>query len=102
MSAILILTTCGSREEADRIAEALVGERLAACVQIEAIESVYRWEDAVERTREWRLQIKTTAARAPETEARIAALHSYALPEIARLPIEGSAAYLDWIAEAVG
>lgn len=94
----LLLTTVGDRAEAERIADALVAERLAACVQIEAIRSVYRWRGKIERAEEYRLQIKTTAALSAATEARIMALHSYDLPEIVRIGIEGSAAYLAWIA----
>lgn len=97
MSAVLILTTTGNRAEADRIATALVGERLAACVQIEAVESVYRWRGAVETADEWRLQIKTRAGQAGDVETRIKALHGYDLPEIVVVPIGGSAEYLAWI-----
>lgn len=101
--AILILSTCGSREEADRIALALIEERLAACVQISAIESWYRWQGKIEHAPEQRLHIKTMAAWAEAVTARITALHSYEVPEIVVMPITGgSADYLAWIADAVG
>jgi periplasmic divalent cation tolerance protein len=100
--AVLILSTCGSREEADRIARALVEERLAACVQVSAIESWYRWQGKTEHAPEQRLHIKTIAALAETVTARIAALHSYDVPEIIVVPITGgSADYLAWITDSV-
>ena len=100
--AVLILCTAGTRDEAEMIAAALVEEKLAACVQIAAVESWYRWQGKIEHAHEQRLHIKTSADLAPEVEARIRALHSYDLPEIVTIPIGGSAAYLAWIAENVG
>lgn len=100
--AILILATCATHDEAGRIAEALVTEQLAACVQLSPIESWYRWADKVEHQPETRLHIKTIAARAAQVEARIRALHSYELPEIVHIPIAGgSADYLGWIESSV-
>jgi periplasmic divalent cation tolerance protein len=101
-AAVLILCTAGSKQEAETIARTLVEERLAACVQISAIESWYRWQGAIEHAPEQRLHIKTSAALSGAVEARITALHSYDLPEIVTLPIGGSADYLAWIAENVG
>lgn len=101
-SAVLILSTASTHDEAGRIAEALVTERLAACVQLSPIESWYRWEGKIEHAPETRLHIKTTADRADQVRDRIRALHSYEVPEIIVLPIAaGTADYLDWIAEAV-
>jgi len=98
VTAILILSTAPTRAEAERIAEALVAEKLAACVQLSPIDSIYRWEGAIERAPEVRLAIKTRAELAATVEARITALHSYDVPEIVMLPISGgSSAYLDWI-----
>jgi periplasmic divalent cation tolerance protein len=100
---IVVITSCGSAEEADRIAEALVAERLAACVQILPMRSVYRWQGAIERAEEWQLQIKTRAALADRVEARIRALHGYDLPEIIALPVSaGSADYVDWVEAETG
>lgn len=99
---VVITTSLATRDEAHRIAAALIEERLAACVQIAPIESHYRWEGRVEHASELLLTIKTSAARAPAAEARIAALHSYALPEILVTPMAGgSKTYLDWIAQEV-
>jgi periplasmic divalent cation tolerance protein len=97
----VILATAGGREEADRIAEALVGRRLAACVQLTEIASTYRWEGEVTEGAEWLMLIKTTAARYEAVEAAILELHTYDVPEIVQLPIvRGSAAYLAWVGEA--
>ncbi len=95
---VVVITSCGSRDEADRIAEALIGERLAACVQILPATSVYRWEGAIERAEEHVLHIKTRAELADRIGARVRALHSYDLPELLTLPVlGGSADYLGWI-----
>ena len=98
MTAILVLSTAPTREEAARIAEALVAEKLAACVQLSPIESWYGWEGKVEQAIEICLHIKTKESLAERVEQRIIALHSYAVPELIRVPITGgSAAYLDWV-----
>ena len=103
-AAAVILCTAGSRAEAERLADALVGERLAACVNlIGPITSVYRWRGAVERAEEILLVVKTRRMRAGAVAKRIRALHSYEVPEVIVLPIAGGAAdYLAWIAAATG
>ena len=99
MNAVLILSTASTHDEASRIAESLVAEELAACVQLSPIESWYRWEGRIEHQPETRLHIKTMAHLADRVEARIRAMHSYAVPEIVILPLgDGSADYLGWIA----
>ena len=98
----IVLTTTATREDAGKIARALVERRLAACVNVVAIESVYRWKDAVESAEEWLLVIKTTAAAFAQVHAAIKELHIYELPECVVLPIEnGSEEYLAWIGESV-
>ncbi len=99
-SAVVVLSTAGSRDEAERIARALVDERLAACVNvIGPITSIYRWKGAVERADEMLLVVKTRRALTARVATRIRALHSYDLPEAIVLPIDGGAAdYLAWIA----
>ncbi len=91
--------TAASGEEASRLAEMLVGSRLAACVQmLPEIESVYRWKGKVRRDAEVLLLAKTTLARFPELERQIRALHSYEMPEIIALPItQASEPYLRWL-----
>jgi periplasmic divalent cation tolerance protein len=99
---VVITTSLATRDDAHRLASTLIGEKLAACVQVTPIESYYRWDGQVEQAAELLLTIKTTAARASTVEARIAALHSYSLPELLVTPVVGgSAAYLDWIAGEV-
>jgi periplasmic divalent cation tolerance protein len=99
---VVITTSLATRDDAHRLASTLIGERLAACVQVTPIDSYYRWDGRVEQAGELLLTIKTTAARASAAEARIAALHSYSLPELLVTPvIGGSAAYLNWIAGEV-
>jgi periplasmic divalent cation tolerance protein len=98
----LVFCAAGSKENADAIAATLVERRLAACVQLGAIESYYRWRGAVEHESEWLLQIKTTSARVPAVEGCIKELHTYELPEISSVPLSGSREYLTWIADAVG
>jgi uncharacterized protein involved in tolerance to divalent cations len=99
----VVLTTCGSSEEARRIAQELVTRRLAACVNIvPRIESVYLWKDKVETATEYLLTIKTTAAAFERLRDAIRELHSYDLPECVQIVIEdGSAPYLEWITESV-
>jgi periplasmic divalent cation tolerance protein len=97
----VVLVTCGSEEEALKIAKALVEERLGACVNLICpIRSIYRWEGKVWDEKEWLLIIKTQKQRFEELEKKVKALHSYSVPEIISLPItEGSSAYLNWIKE---
>ena len=96
--AVLILSTAPNRAEAAAIAETLVAERLAACVQLSPVESWYRWEGKVEQAAEIRLHIKTSESLAERVERRVAEMHSYSVPELVRIPIAGgSASYLDWI-----
>ena len=99
----LVLTTCGSLEEARGIAQTLVERQLAACVNIAPkIESVYRWQGEVETATEWLLLIKTTAKAFERLREALTELHSYELPECIEIAIEnGSAPYLDWIGESV-
>jgi periplasmic divalent cation tolerance protein len=97
--AIVVLLTAGSREEAARLAEMLVGSRLAACVQIMAeMESVYHWQGRIERAPEILLLAKTTPENFAELEREVRALHSYETPEIVALPLtDASAPYLEWL-----
>src|SRR5262245_15254371 len=98
MKPIAIFTTGGNAEDARRIASALVERRLAACVQISEIDSVYRWKGAVQNEKEWRLLIKSTEAQYAAVEAAIRELHSYELPAIYAVAFEQVyAPYADWI-----
>lgn len=100
----MVLVTCGSLREARNIAQAVVGQSLAACVNIATapIESVYRWKGKVERAREYLLMMKTLRGRVEELEAEVARLHSYDVPEFLVVAVEsGSRKYLDWLAASV-
>ena len=101
---LIILCTCPDLATAERIAETVVDERLAACVNIvPGLTSIYRWEGQIQRDTELLLLIKTRQEVYPLLEARIHELHPYQIPEIIALPIQtGSAAYLDWIADSTG
>ncbi|HTL05021.1 MAG TPA: divalent-cation tolerance protein CutA [Gemmatimonadales bacterium] len=94
-----VSTAIDSEAAAAQLAEALVAERLAACVQvIGPLRSVYRWEGAVTRSTEWLCLAKTAAAGLAALMARLRALHSYQLPEIVATPIStGDPGYLDWL-----
>jgi periplasmic divalent cation tolerance protein len=98
---IVVFVTCGSEEEALKIANALVEAHLAACVNLIApIRSIYRWEGKIWDEKEWLLIIKTQKQRFEAVEKKVKSLHSYSVPEIISLPItEGSSAYLNWIKE---
>ena len=88
MKLIAVLTTTGSREEAESIATQLVERKLAACVQVEEIRSVYAWDGVTQNDTEFRLLIKTAAERYPEVEAAVLEMHSYDLPAIYAFGIE--------------
>ena len=102
--AISVYIVTADMPEAERIAEALVAERLAACVNIlGAVRSVYRWQGAVERADEVAMIAKTTQTLFDALNARVRALHSYDTPAIVAWPIvAGDAAYLDWIVAETG
>lgn len=100
---LIVLVTTPNAEEAARIAEVLVSEQLAACVNIvPGIESIYRWEGNVTRDQEALMIIKTTAERYDELERRVKELHSYSTPEVIALRIErGSEQYLNWLRDSL-
>jgi periplasmic divalent cation tolerance protein len=104
MDAIVVLMTAGSREEAARLAEMLVGARLAACVQLmPEMESIYHWQGSVHRDPEFLLLAKTTRAKFDDLEREVRALHSYETPEIVALPVtDVSAPYLEYLVSTVG
>jgi periplasmic divalent cation tolerance protein len=104
MTPLLVLTNCPDAACADAIADAAVGARLAACVNILApCRSIYRWQGAIERAEEVPLLIKTSAERYSDLEALIRMHHPYDVPEIIALPIaRGLPAYLDWMAAETG
>ena len=94
-----VLTAAGSREEAGRLADALLERRLAACVQVVGpVHSRYWWRGRLESAEEWLCLAKTTAAAVDAAVAEIGRRHSYDEPEVTVTPIVGgSAGYLAWI-----
>lgn len=99
---VVVLVTAGSPEEAERIGRTVVEERLAACANLLGrVRSIYRWQGAVEDAVEQLLLLKARAADVEALAARVRALHSYEVPEVVALPIDGgSAPYLAWLAES--
>ena len=101
MTPVAVVTTVGSRAEAQAIAHALVERRLAACAQISDIHSVYRWQSAVESADECRVVIKTTRERYAQVEQAIREMHSYELPAIHAWTFDAiSAPYAEWIVQS--
>ncbi len=100
----MVLVTCSTPAEAQRIARAVVNARLAACVNIlpGAVQSIYRWKGKIESARERLLLIKTSRKRLAKLQAAVERLHSYDVPEFIAIPIAtGSSGYLSWIEESL-
>jgi periplasmic divalent cation tolerance protein len=97
--ALIVFCTCGTIEDARRLARTLVEEGLAACVTtLSGVESIYRWQGAIENAAEWLLLIKSTQERYPDLERRIVELHTYDTPEILAVPASaGLDKYLEWL-----
>ncbi|MBL1176446.1 divalent-cation tolerance protein CutA [Pantanalinema sp. GBBB05] len=99
----VVLVTAPAREQAEAIAQALIAAKLAACVSLLPIYSMYTWQGKVERGDEWQLLIKTELSKFAALEAIVHRHHPYEVPEIIALPIlAGSLPYLQWISEQVG
>jgi len=100
--ASVVLVNAGNAQQAETIAQSLVSEKLAACVNIVSpIRSIYRWKGEVQTETEHMMIIKTRANLVAKVEARVRELHSYEVPEVIALPIDaGSKPYLDWIFES--
>ena len=100
---VLVYITVGSGEEAGRLARALVEEKLAACVnRITGVRSTYVWKGKIETDDEELLIVKTSSARLEQLGQRVRALHSYDVPEVIAVPvIDGSPAYLEWMAQTL-
>lgn len=98
----VVLVTAPSQEEATTIAHALIAARLAACVSLLPVHSIYTWQGKVEQANEWQLLIKSDLEQFSALEAKVREIHSYDVPEIIALPIlAGSQPYLNWISEQV-
>ncbi|MCZ8235498.1 MAG: divalent-cation tolerance protein CutA [Inhella sp.] len=103
MPLLMALTTVATQAQAQDLARALVEARLAACVQLHAIESIYRWQGAVQQEPEWRLLIKTTLEAWPALRAAVLARHPYDTPALLAWPAEhASDAFAAWVNTEVG
>ncbi len=99
---VLVLVTTASKEESEIIAVALVESRLAACVNIFPISSIYRWQGHIQSDSEYQMLIKTDIQLFSDIEAKIKELHSYSVPEIIAIDIvAGSGSYLNWLGESL-
>ena len=96
---IVILSTCGTEQEAEKLARALLDAHLAACVNVvPRMRSFYRWKGAVESAEECLLVIKSSRELFDQARVVLEKAHSYELPEVLALPVlEGSESYLNWI-----
>jgi periplasmic divalent cation tolerance protein len=101
---LAVLSTAPDASTASRIAEALVGERLAACVNVvEGVSSIYRWKGGVQRDREVLMVVKTTSDAVERLRSLLVELHPYEVPEVLALPVaDGHPPYLDWVRGEVG
>jgi len=100
---IVVMSTCGSAEEAQRLAHELIAQHAAACVNIVApVRSVYRWKGQIEQAEEWLLLVKTSRSSFDRLRTILEAAHSYELPEVLALPVvAGSPNYLAWLESEV-
>ena len=99
----LVLVTTATETEARAIVKSLIESRLAACVTVTPIQSIYRWQGAVHNDSEYQLSIKTDLALFDQIAAQIEHQHSYDLPEIIAVPIvESTESYGQWVREQVG
>lgn len=98
MKCVLIQTTCPSQKHAKTLARALIERRLAACIHIQKIASLYSWNNKLCRDTEYELSVKTTAGQSQNVQKFIQAHHPYDLPQIIEIPVTGgSDDYLKWV-----
>ncbi len=99
---IEVTTTCSCQESARKLAEQLMEARLAACVQISGpIESIYRWQEKINRESEWQCTIKSALRVQSQLLEFIAAHHEYQVPQVLVAVVEASASYAQWVEEEV-
>jgi len=96
---IVVLSTCASEQEAEKLARSLVEQHLAACVNVVAgVRSYYRWQGAIEAAGECLLLIKSSRERLEGLRTALEREHSYEVPEVIVLPVvDGAANYLNWL-----
>lgn len=99
----ILTTTTDQSELADKMANAAVENQMAACVQIDVIKSVYRWQNKIESAEEFRLTFKTRTALIPALSKLIESMHNYDLPEMLVVGIDsGSIEYQEWMRQQLG
>jgi len=100
MNYCILLVTCSNESDARQLASELVKNKMAACVQIHPVTSIYTWEDQIHTDPEFRMIIKTTSSSYKEVETFILKRHNYEVPQIIQVPIaNGLTSYLNWIDE---
>ena len=98
----IVYITAANLEEADKIGKTLVTERLAACVNIFPIRSIFRWKEKIDEANEYGMIVKTKSKKIKEIEKRVKELHSYEIPCVVSFRMDsGSDGYLKWIEESV-
>jgi periplasmic divalent cation tolerance protein len=98
----VVLVTVNSPEMGEAIARAIVAEKLAACVNLYPVQSIYAWQGAIQQDSEWQLVIKTDLDYFDQLQVKITAMHPYDVPEIIAIAIvQGSPTYLQWLGENV-
>ena len=98
----IVYITAANPEEAQKIGKTLVNERLAACVNIFPIQSIFRWKEKIDEANEFGMIVKTKSNKIKEIEQRVKELHSYEIPCVVSFRMdEGSDDYLEWIEESV-
>jgi periplasmic divalent cation tolerance protein len=102
-SYVVVMVMTASREEAEKISQRLLEERLIACANILGpVSSLFRWTGQIERADEYALLMKSRLDLFENLAKTVTTLHSYEVPEILALPIlKGSAAYMDWVEECL-
>jgi periplasmic divalent cation tolerance protein len=99
----MVLVTCGSESDARGLASKIVNRKLAACVQMNPVVSIYTWDGQVQTENETRLVIKTRTSLYPDLEAFILSHHAYEVPQILQVPVTtGLTAFLEWIDQTTG
>lgn len=98
---LVLVTTVDSEAQVKSLARSVVERRLAACVQIARIDSVYRWEGAVQETAEWQLSCKVAPAHAQALWQALLAMHPYEVPMLYAVPVaQAHQPYAQWVAQA--
>jgi len=102
MPVLLVLTTAATGDQAEALARQVLQRRLAACVTLQPVRSLYHWLGELEQSAEVQLLIKTDPSRLPALHAAVLALHEYTTPEWIVWPAQADAAYGAWLTGSCG